>query len=311
MLFVATGCHGKNQDSDAAVTQAAASSAAVVRELAMPVVPASMTDVNQRLEFVINRFWDSMDWNDAKALDDTAFMEQNFANYAQLLSMADSSVVANGIKSLVNQSARNSEAIQTIARISDHYLYSMESPMYHPANYLAFVNAFLTLPSLPAVEKHRLEYQRKAILSNREGSRAADFPFDKLTGGSSRLSKVAGKRTILIFYDSDCEVCAMVEKMLASSPAINAAIADNQLSIVAIDTFTSSKEEWAQKASSLPRNWVVGYSPDGQVDSEEIYFLRSTPSIYLLDSDMTVLIKDVDDNTLNQWVSKPPIAGFE
>lgn len=308
---MATGCQGKNQNSDTALPEAAVSSAVAARELAMPVVPDTMTDVNQRLEFVINHYWDSMDWNDAGAINDSAFMEQNFANFAHFLSLADTAVASKGVTRMIDASSVNPEAISAVARIAEHYLYNMDSPMYHPSNYLLFVNHLSAIPALPDVEKHRLAYQRKAILSNREGSRAADFPFDKLTGGSSRLSKVAGKRTILIFYDSDCDVCARIEKMLASSPAINAAIADKLLSIVAIDTFTATKEEWAAKAASLPANWIVGYSPDGAVDSDEIYFLRSTPAIYLLDSDMTVLIKDVDDNTLNQWVSKPPIAGMK
>lgn len=305
LVVAASGCHGKDRDNS---TTPPDSTSAAAPELALPVVPDSIRDIDTRLRFVIDRFWDSMDWNDTSAIDSDSFMEQNLANFYQLLAMANDSAKTQGVKTLINAATVNPHAVERIADISERYLYSMDSPMYNPQSYLAFIEALMDSKATPETMRRRLAYNHKALMSNREGSKAADFTFQLPNGSNASLSGNVDRRTILMFYDSDCEVCARIEKMLGDSPAINGAIANGSLRIVAIDTFTASKDEWAKKAAHLPTNWVVGYSPDGAIDSEEIYFIRTTPTIYLLDADMTVLIKDVDDATLQHWVSEPPVA---
>lgn len=43
----------------------------------------------------------------------------------------------------------------------------------------------------------------------------------------------------------------------------------------------------------LPTDWIVGYEP-GEIDRQELYVLRATPTILLLDgTNKKVLIKDM------------------
>ncbi len=298
---IAAGCRG-------AVTNGGAGAPAPhAKELALPEVPPDMTDVQQRLEFVLEHFWDSMDWTDAAMTGNDEFMEQNMVNYFDVMALADSLTASRGVRRMVAAAAVSPAALDKMAEIAGMYLYAPESPMYRPASYAVFIDALKEIDSLPQTTAARLDYDRKTMMKNRPGTRAADFRFVLRQGGSTTLDRVKGERTILMFYDSDCGTCAETERLLAGSSALNNAISQGRIKIVAVDTYTPSAEEWRIRAQALPDNWTVGYSPGGAVDGDEIYYLRTTPALYLLDSDMTVLVKDADAATVRSWCSAPPL----
>ena len=58
-------------------------------ELPLPAIPDSLTVPERRAAYVAMHFWDAMDWKDHARSLDTAFVEQNFANYLTVLPLAD------------------------------------------------------------------------------------------------------------------------------------------------------------------------------------------------------------------------------
>ena len=55
-------------------------------------------------------------------------------------------------------------------------------------------------------------------------------------------------------------------------------------------------EKWRSDLQELPSTWEIGMAPE--IDSEEIYIVRATPSYYLISPDGTVLLKDAPLPTL-------------
>ena len=53
---------------------------------------------------------------------------------------------------------------------------------------------------------------------------------------------------------------------------------------------------WKERMASYPKNWINGYDPDYVIRQDLIYDVRAVPSIYLLDRDKTVLLKDAPEN---------------
>ncbi|MDE5856882.1 MAG: hypothetical protein K2H32_00765, partial [Muribaculaceae bacterium] len=99
-----------------------------------------------------------------------------------------------------------------------------------------------------------------------------------------------------------CEDCALAEAVMQSNATITSAIAEGSLKIGAICPFTVENNIWSQHATTLPKTWTVGYSPNGQVDEEGIYVFRAYPTIYLIDSNGVVLSKDITYDTLKELI---------
>lgn len=130
-------------------------------------------------------------------------------------------------------------------------------------------------------EKYRLQMERK----NSVGSTAADFHFVTRSGEQTSLHELRTEgNLLLIFYDPDCDDCHEAMKSLAGFNA------SGKFHVVAIDS-EEDRERWEQTASSLPEDWTVGFATD-PIQDDETYYIMTMPTIYLLDKDKTVLLKD-------------------
>ncbi len=278
---------------------------AAATDLLLPQVPDSLTDPGARASFLALHFWDAMDWKDRSRSLDTAFMEQSFANYLTVLPLADSLGRVNGVDALLHGASADSSAYAFLVSVVDKYLGDPNSPMRDEELYIPFLRAFGASSLLDGAEKARYASLLEDAMKNRVGRKAANFTFMDREGRRMTLREaVAGtEETIVMFYDPNCNVCEATERYLASSEKLNRLIGEGRLRIVAIDPFDTDPGRWKAHADSLPRNWTVGRSPGGRIDSEEIYVIRATPAIYLLDSAMTVRIKDARDDEIARWAS--------
>lgn len=271
----------------------------------MPVVPAQIQDSREKLRYVLTHYWDAMNWRDTALVNSEEFMEQSMVNYFAILAKADSLVGADGVNRMIACASANPSALAKVVEISSRYLYEPESPMYDAEGYAMLLDQLILDPTNAGIPRETLEARHAQIMKNRVGRKAADFAFVDREGRRMTLREaVAGtEETIVMFYDPDCNVCEATERYLASSEKLNRLIGEGRLRIVAIDPFDSDTERWKAHADSLPENWTVGRSPGGRIDSEEIYVIRATPAIYLLDGSMTVRVKDARDDEISSWAS--------
>lgn len=172
------------------------------------------------------------------------------------------------------------------------YIYwgSPASPHRDEERYLRFLDALLASDSLPDALRERAEGRRRMAMLNRPGSIAADFRFLERHGGESSLHDLKSPLTLLVFYDPECPHCGDILSGLASSRAINAAVAEKRLTVIAVYA-EGKRDVWDRTRSSMPANWLVGYDLTGVLD-EELYDLPAMPTPYLLDGDKRVLLKD-------------------
>ena len=185
------------------------------------------------------------------------------------------------------------------------YLYwgSPASPYRDEARYISFLDSLLASDSLPEALRERADYRRHIAMLNRPGTMAADFRYLERDGRESRLHDLQSPLTLLIFYDPECPHCNDILRALAASKAINTAIAEKELVVLAIYA-EGKREVWDKTCRRMPANWLVGYDLTGILD-DEIYDLPAMPTPYLLDSDKRVILKDPTIGQLLRRISAP------
>lgn len=257
-----------------------------VAELPMPEIPADITDPTQKADYAVLHFWDAMDWNESTRTLDEAFIEQNFSNFAYLLTFADASARSRAIGQLLDAAKVNPEAYESITSTAELYLYDPNSPMLSEELYMDFAEHMSVAPYPDKTAAIRPAAQLESMRKNRAGTIISDFDFETRENKKTSLHKELadlGKvvdQIMLVFYDPECEHCHEVLKNIPDKTGV--------IAVYSGDSF----EEWAKDASTLPKSWVVGFE-DGTLQDDGRYELRAMPYIFILKSDGTVLAKDV------------------
>ncbi|MDE7411528.1 MAG: DUF5106 domain-containing protein [Paramuribaculum sp.] len=259
-----------------------------IRELPLPPVPDTLTVTSQRAAYVMAHFWDAMDWTDSLAVADRTFMEQNLANFYSLVPHTDSLSIAEAVGKMVKDASVSAEAVHTIFDCSAQYLDEPESPVYNVDCYDIVTHKLLDSPALNHTDSLILAYRASQLELHRVGSPATDFVFTDRTGNSNTLHKVVKDTplTLLVFYNPGCHDCELFEYRLIHDEHVSQLVKDKKLTLLFINPYGTS----AFKGNIvLPDSWVVGVSPDGMIDEEELYHIPQLPTIFLLDSDARIL----------------------
>ena len=278
--------------------EASASTDSIIpEELPLPSIPDTMREPAQRAAYLLQHFWDAMDFNDTLRSHNSAFMEQNFANFVSIFPHTDEQSRKDGVVTFLSRASVDPQAYQLIATIADHYLFDPNSPMYDEESYIPFLEQMLTSPLLDATHNTRLQYQLRIAKLNRPGMTAADFTYVTREGKRMNLRETkTNEFLLLLFYDPDCEHCQEVLPQVASSSVLNDMQNSGRLTILAVYADIDN-ELWQNTNAELPFSWIVGMDT-GNISEKGLYSLRALPSLYLLDSHKTVILKDASIYTL-------------
>lgn len=274
-----------------------------VEELPLPDVPVALTEPSARASYIIAHFWDAMDFCDTLRSHNSAFMEQNFSNFVSVFPYADEQARREAVSALLSRAAADAEAYRMVASIAEDYLYDPNSPVFAEDTYLLFLEQMVNSAMLDEARATRLKRQLRFVRLNRAGMTAADFGYVTREGIRTRLSKTNSEsRILLLFYDPDCEHCKEVMAELSTSSLLERLVDEGKLKVVAIYA-DGDTELWRSTYNELPASWTVGMDT-GEIYERGLYSLRAMPTMYLLDADKTVILKDVSIAHLVEYLSK-------
>lgn len=273
----------------------------MLKELRLPDVPPSLTAPEERASYIIAHFWDGMDFGDTLRCRDRAFMEQNFVNYLSLFPHARPEALPTHIARLLERAAADSQCLDLVNDLAEHYLDDPNSPMRNEEYYILFLEGLLRLPGLPEAERLRPAYRLEMARKNRPGTTATDFAYTDRHGNRRTLHATRGKRLLLLFYDPACSHCSQILDGLRESAVIADLIANKDLSVLAVYT-EGDRRLWDKTKASLPREWSVAID-ESRIVERELYALPAMPVIYLLDGQKTVLLKDPTPAELETYLT--------
>ena len=89
-------------------------------------------------------------------------------------------------------------------------------------------------------------------------------------------------------------MCGRITEALKSSEYISSMVGRGLLTVLAVYP-DSDLDLWKQHSGEFPESWINAYNPNDEILGGESYDLSAIPSLYLLDGDKTVLVKDCTD----------------
>lgn len=212
----------------------------------------------------------------------------------------DSVSVSETVKQLFDASRGNMDSYKRLAELARNQLYEPTSPTVDDEAYLIVVDRLLADSLLSQADLIRLEDAHNNMMRNRVGHKATDFEMITRQGRRICLSDAVKThpRSLLMFYDPDCNDCNEMEHYL------QATLAESVVGVIMVCPYGVERAEWTSHAAEMPQSWTVGLPANEDFENDELYELRATPTLYLVDSEMTVLAKNISRMTIGQIVGK-------
>ena len=236
-------------------------------------------------------------------------IEQKMANWTNVLGMVGLPVVEKAMSRLYDRAVAcekkdtASNVFEKFTELVDKYFYDPNSPLRNEDHY-SFYAARLAKSSLiePVMQEKYARQVRLAAL-NRTGTPATDFRFADKRGRMHSLYGIKSELTLLFFSNPGCAACKEIIDVLNNDPVISQLIADGTMAVLNI-YIDEDLEAWRSYMPIYPENWYNGFDPDLVIRGEDLYNVRAIPSLYLLDKDKVVIMKDAPEARVFDYLSR-------
>lgn len=286
LLFIFTGlliaCSGNSQVQNKPQAKTTEN-----RTFQLPEVPTMLQSVEERLNYVVEHYWDNFDFQDTAYIHLPEVTEQAIANYVDLLGRTTLDIASSALQNTLKSAMREPMMLKYLNSQLRRYMTDPNSPIRNEELYEPAAQFLSTATSIDETIRIKATRDLKLIKLNRRGSIANNFSYRLPNGKVQALHQILSPMTLLLFFDPDCHTCSEVIEELKASPILNQA----NLQIVAIYP-EGDADIWRDYLPKLPQNWINGHDYTLTVLNRELYNLNAMPTLYLLDAEKRVLVKD-------------------
>ncbi len=251
-----------------------------IEDYPLPAVPDSITDLEQRADYMVLHYWEAYNFQDTTLLAIPQYAEQALSNFIALLNYASPQGRQLATDRWITLAAANKTSYDFFTTEAERYLYDPESPLKNEDLLLCVLNSILTLT--PHTNTSHVQHLHQLVSRNQPGKPAENFAFQLPDGQQDSLYTFAPSRPVLLlFFDPDCESCQHTINQLHNDTILTQALANNQLALLTINTQSSILD---------PQSIFT------------LYDLKSLPTLYLLSPSRQVILKDTTTNALSEYI---------
>ncbi|MBD9093702.1 DUF5106 domain-containing protein [Bacteroides stercorirosoris] len=298
-LILCTAC-GNRKASD---NQAEDIKSDSTKIFALPVIPALLNTPESRADYLVRHYWENVDFADTTYLDHREVMEQAWVDYIDIMKLVPEETAISAIKQMYKDAGKKKKVFFYFTDLAEKYLYDPNSPMRNEELYIPVLDAMLESTVLDDTEKILPKGRRELAEQNRLGRQAEDFTYTLVSGKSGTLYGVKADYTLLFINNPGCHACEEGIKELKQAPAINKEFEAGNLKILSVYP-DEDKEEWERHLSDFPKEWINGYDKKLMIKEKNLYDLKAIPTLYLLDKNKKVLLKDAVVGQIEQYLQQ-------
>lgn len=268
-----------------------------LHEFATPVPPVTFGQ-EQQVEFLRKNFWNQFRFADTTALAsvDTVAMIKRFGQYAMLVSAETETIKADipAMRRLMQQASSSRPMMDFFLFLAETVLHDPNSPVRNDELYISVLEAQLAAPWYDEYERIAPAFDLEMARKNRIGHPANDFRYTTADGRTRSLYSLKADYTLLFFNNPDCAMCKDLREQIGASPVLSPLIASGRLKVLALYP-DEDLAAWHAYRPNIPANWINAYDKGCVIRGEQRYDVNAIPSIYLLDSEKRVMVKDASE----------------
>lgn len=269
--------------------------------------PAMLDSQEQSLEYTVDHYWDNY-FAEQAVTDSAAILgvlneeiEKSFATYVLLLNMVPMDKAQKSAAKLFAQmeatQAKDTSSLFYLrfTEVVSRYLYDPNSPVRNEDYYLPIVRGMAESEYTDEDMRPAYAYEAKMCALNPYGTKVENFKFKDIRGRVHDLYGIKADYTILFFSNPYCPNCKEIMDEFESVEEFDEWIASGRLAIACI-YIDKELDEWREYQPTYSKNWITGYDFNYIIREDVLYNVRAIPSLYLLDSEKRVILKDAPQN---------------
>ena len=278
-------------------------------------LPSMINSQQDAYDYLAEHYWDAFTDPERSYPSDSLLVsgvlkgdiEQKFANWISVLDRVSLKVSAKSIGKLYDRAwacekkDTSSNVFETFAMLADKYMYDPNSPLRNEEYYFNYVSRLASCEAFDDATRSRYAFEAHRAGLNRLGQKAADFRFSDKYGRTHTLSGIKAPYTLLFFSNPGCEACLNIINMLKGEPKVAAMIAAGKLAVLNI-YIDEDLQGWRDYMPIYPEEWYNGFDPDLVIRTNDLYSVRAIPSLYLLDNEKRVILKDAPENKMMSYL---------
>lgn len=262
-----------------------------------PMAPEELQSINDKSNYLVERFWDPMDFKAKQTVDQNA-LNDAFRVYSVPLRWAEKGKSLASADKLLEKLSKNPTLMLQFMKAAEECLYGPRADAWIDEIYVKFLRSFVKNKKIPDTRKKRYEQQLATLEKSMLGAKAPEFKFTDRNGKESTYFPMTTP-TMIIFGDPSVSDWRLSRLKLESNITLSQAVDKGQVNIMFIVPMETGN--WKEETSDYSEKWTVGYSPaiDGTFD------FRAMPSIYVIDSEGKIVMKNVTpDSAVNDLLSR-------
>jgi peroxiredoxin len=248
------------------------------------------------LTYLYNKdhFFDNIDLNDERLLR-TPILQARLNTFFTNVLIQSTDTISKEIDKMIGKVKDNYKVFQFISVYLFNHFRESEI-MGHDAIVVKLADEIYLSGKADWVSKDFKDDLRKQvdrIRPNLIGKKAQDLVMDSYKGIFVSLYDIKKEFTILYFWEPDCGHCAEATPKLK---AYYDKVKDQGVEVFSVCT-TGERAKWEKYIEEHKLNWINGWDPERRTNFGYYYNVESTPMIYILDRDKTIIAKklSVDD----------------
>lgn len=254
-----------------------------------PVPPDNLEGLAERCNWLMDHFWDAMDFKTKNTVDQSA-LNHAFSVYANAMMHADVTKADESVDRLISKIAKNPVLSIQFAKAAEETVYGPRAEFWIDEVFIKFIDNVLANKSLGKDRKLRYETIRKKLASSLQGSVPSEFDYMTPEGKTAHYHP-NGIITVIQFGTPDCPECRLAKLKMDTDITFSSMVEKGKINVLYINP--SPAQGWQEEMKGYPANWHVGAS-EGVVD---LYDLRIAPAIYVIDREGKIAVKNVNIET--------------
>ncbi len=277
--------------------------------------PGMMTDSHDLAEYMVLNYWNGITDASREYPSDSNLvsgvlkseLEQKFADWISILEIVPRETADKAIAKLYDRSLvcekkdTSSNVFETFVSLVDKYFYDPNSPFRNEDNYHVYAKRLASYEGYDEATRGKYEFHARITGLNKIGTKANDFKFTDKKGKIHYLYNIEAPLTLLFFSNPGCTACKGIIDVLGEEPMISDMIAKGRLAVLNI-YIDEELSEWKEYMPIYPEEWYNGFDQDLVLRNNTIYNIRAIPSLYLLDAEKRVIMKDAPEDKIFEYL---------
>ncbi len=267
----------------------------------LPAVPSQLTTTATQAAYLAGNYWQNFNFKDTSQVRKTAFLDKVFTDYLGVLMQVPFSTARKSVELMMDKAETDSLMYDCFISLSDKYLYDPNSPLRNEQLYTVVLERIIASDKVSELVQIRYLYRYDLAMKNRPGETATDFRYTLNSGRQKMMHTIQASYLLLFFNNPDCGDCKTVKQQMKSSAVITDLQQKGTLKILSLYP-DKDLAVWHQHYPDAPVQWINAYDKDAVIETKALYDLKAIPTLYLLDKEKRVVLKDARFEEIEKWL---------